>query len=96
MMPSASVVSAITDNRWSGDALIVSGTLTNTNAVPVRIANLSTAGFDKDQKMVVAGSDYTIIYNDLAPGETVNFKVALKDGAKQIRFVKVTPDVARQ
>ena len=96
MVPSASVVSAITGNRWNGDTLIVSGTLTNTNAVPVRVANLSTAGFDKDQKVVIAGSDYTIIHNDLTPGETVDFKAALKDGAKQIRFVKVTPNVAKQ
>jgi hypothetical protein len=93
---STSVVSVITSNQWSGDALIVLGTLKNTNAVPVRIENLSAAGLDKDQKRVIEGSDYTIVHNDLAAGETVNFQVSLKDGAKQIRFVKVTPEVAKQ
>jgi hypothetical protein len=96
MFPSTSVVSAITSNQWSGDALIVLGTLKNTNAVPVRIENLSSAGFDKDQKRVIESSDYTIVHNDLAAGETVNFQVSLKDGTKQIRFVKVTPEVAKQ
>ena len=33
------------------------------------------------------------MHNELAPGETVNFKVALKDDAKQVKFVKVTPYV---
>jgi hypothetical protein len=96
MIRSTSMVSAITSNRWSGDALIVSGTLQNTNAVPVRIENLSATGFDKNQKRVIEGSDYTIVHNDLAAGETVNFKVELKDGTKQIKFVKVTPEVAKQ
>ena len=95
-IPSTSMVSAITSNRWSGDALIVSGTLKNTNAVPVRIANLSATGFDKNQTMVIEGSDYTIVHNDLAAGETVNFQASLKDGTKQIRFVKVTSEVAKQ
>jgi hypothetical protein len=96
MIRPASMVSAITSNRWSGDALIVSGTLKNTNAVPVRIESLSATGFDKNQKRVIEGSDYTILHNDLASGETVNFKVAMKDGTKQIKFVKVTPEVAKQ
>jgi hypothetical protein len=96
MFPSTSVVSAITSNQWSGDALIVLGTLKNTNAVPVRIENLSAPGFDKNQKRVIEGSDYTIVHNDLAAGETVNFQVSLTDGTKQIRFVKVTPEVAKQ
>ena len=95
-IPSTSVTCAITNNSWSGGALIVSGTLTNTNAVPVTIAKISTTGFDKKRKPVIAGSDYTMVHNDLAPGETVNFKVALKDGTKKIRFVKVTPNVVRQ
>jgi hypothetical protein len=95
MLLSTSVVSAVTSNQWSGDALIVLGTLKNTNAVPVRIENLSAAGFDKDQKRVTEGSDYTIVHNDLAAGETVNFQVSLTDGTKQIRFVKLTPKVAK-
>lgn len=49
-----------------------------------------TIGFDQDQKVVVGGSDYTIVHNDLTPGETVNFKIALKDTAKQVKYVKVT------
>jgi hypothetical protein len=96
MIRSTSMVSAITSNRWSGDELIVSGTLKNTNAVPVRIENLSAAGFDKVQKRVIEGSDYTMVHNDLAAGETVRFEVKLKDGAKQIRFIKVTPEVTKQ
>jgi hypothetical protein len=96
MFASTSVVSAITSNQWSGDALIVLGTLKNTNAVPVRIENLSAAGFDKNRKRVVEGPDYTIAHHDLSAGETVNFQVSLKDGTKQIRFVKVTPEVAKQ
>jgi hypothetical protein len=96
MIHSTSMVSAITSNRWSGDELIVSGTLKNTNAVPVRIENLSATGFDKDQKRVIEGSDYTMVHNDLAAGETVRFEVKLKDGAKQIKFIKVTPEVTKQ
>jgi hypothetical protein len=95
-IPSTTVVYAITGNRWSGDALIVSGTLKNTNALPVLIENISATGFDKNQNTVIAGSDYTIVHNDLAPGETVNFKMALKDATRQIKFVKVSPDVAGQ
>jgi hypothetical protein len=93
-IPSKSVVCAITSNQWSSDALIVSGKLTNTTAMRVNIANLSTAGFDKDQKAVIEASDNTIDHHELAPGETVAFTVTLKDATKQVRFVKVTPDVA--
>jgi hypothetical protein len=96
MIRSSSTVSAITSNQWSGHSLIVSGTLKNTSAEPVRIKNLNAAGFDKNQKRVIESSDYTIVHNDLAAGETVNFKVSLKDRTKQIRFVKVTPEVAKQ
>jgi hypothetical protein len=96
MIRSTSMVSAITSNRWNGDELIVSGTLKNTNAVPVRIENLSATGFDKNQKRVIEGSDYTMVRNDLAAGETVRFEVKLKDGAKQIKFIKVAPEVTKQ
>jgi hypothetical protein len=96
MIRATSMVSAITGNRWSGDTLIVSGTLKNTNAVPVRIENLGVTGFDKNRNRVIEGSGYTIVHNDLAPGETVNFEMALKDATRQIKFVKVTPDVAGQ
>jgi hypothetical protein len=89
--PSTNVVSAITGNRWTSDTLIVSGTLTNTSTVVVLITGIDSKGFNQDQKMVVEGSAYTIVHNDLAPGQTVNFKVALKDGEKQVKFVKVTP-----
>jgi hypothetical protein len=90
-LPSTNVVSVITSNRWSGDVLIVSGTLTNTSTVVVLITGIDAKGFNQDQKMVIEGSDFTIVHNDLAPGQVVNFKVALKDGAKQVRFVKVLP-----
>jgi hypothetical protein len=89
--PTTNVVSAITDNRWTPDALIVSGTLTNTSTVAVLITGIDAKGFNQDQKMVIEGSDFTIVHNDLAPGEVVNFKVALKDDTKQVKFVKVLP-----
>lgn len=92
-LSSTNVVSAITGNRWAHDALIVSGTLTNTGAVAVQISNMDAIGFDEHQKWVTKGSDFTIVHNDLAPGEVVNFKVALEDKGKQIKFVKVTPHV---
>jgi hypothetical protein len=57
----------------------------------VLITGIDAKGFNQDQKMVIEGSDFTIVHNDLAPGETVKFKVALKDDAKQVRFVKVLP-----
>jgi hypothetical protein len=93
MLPPKSVVSVINSNRWTAAALIVAGTLTNTNAVPVRITKISATGFNRNKKAVIDGSDFTIVHNELAPGETVNFKVALKDDAKQVKFVKVTPYV---
>jgi hypothetical protein len=84
-------VSAITSNRWTGDAVIVSRTPTKTSTVAVRITGIDARGFNQNQEMVVGGSDFTIVHNDLAPGEVVNFKVALKDAAKQVKFVKVMP-----
>lgn len=90
-LPVTNVVSAITENRWTADALIVSGTLTNTSTVAVQITGIDAKGFDQHQKIVIGGSDFTIVHNDLAPGEVVNFKVALKDGTKQVKFVKVLP-----
>jgi hypothetical protein len=95
MLPPKSVVSSIKSNRWTATALIVAGTLTNTNAVPVKITKISATGFNKNRKAVIDGSDFTITHNELAPGETVNFKVALKDDAKQVKFVKLTPYVVR-
>jgi hypothetical protein len=85
------VVSVITGNRWTSDSLIVSGTLTNTSTVAVKITGIDANGFSQDKKVIVRGSDYTIVHNDLAPGEAVNFKIALKDNTKQVKFVKVAP-----
>jgi hypothetical protein len=102
---STKVLVKITSNRWktvtpayngdTGTDLIVSGTLTNTNAVAVRVTNMSAAGFDTSNRLVVDGqsSSYTIFKNSLAPGESVNFKEELPDGAKTLRFVKVSPSV---
>ena len=53
-----------------------------------------TNGFDEKQAVVSNGSDYTIGHADLAPGEVVNFKVALHDPEKLVKFVKITPCVA--
>jgi hypothetical protein len=88
-LPPTNVISAITGNRWTPDALIVSGTLTNTSTVAVEITGIDAKGFNQDQKMVIGSSDFTIVHNNLAPGEVVNFKVALKDNAKLVKFVKV-------
>ena len=55
------------------------------------VTGIDAKGFNQDQKLVIEGSAFTIVHNDLAPGEAVNFKVALKDDTKQIRFVKVLP-----
>ena len=90
-LAATNVVSAITKNRWTADSLIVTGTLTNASTVAVLITGIDASGFDQDQKMVSRGSDFTIFRNDLAPGEVVNFKVALKDTAKQVKFVRVMP-----
>ena len=90
-LPPTNVISAITGNRWTPDALIVSGTLTNTSTVAVQITGMDAIAFDEHQKMVTRSSDFTIVHNDLAPGEVVNFKVSLKDGTKQVKFVKVLP-----
>jgi len=89
--PLTNVVSAITKNRWTTDSLIVSGTLTNTSTVSVQITAIDAKGFDQNHKMVTRGSDFTIVSKDMAPGEVVNFKVALKDDSRQVRFVKVVP-----
>jgi hypothetical protein len=89
--PVTNVVSAITKNRWTADSLIVSGTLTNSSAIAVQITGMDARGFDEHQEMITGGSDYTITNNELAPGETVNFKVALKDDAKKVKFVRVLP-----
>jgi hypothetical protein len=85
------VVSAITGNRWTSEALVVSGTLTNRSTVEVQITGIDAKGFNQDQEMITSGSDFTIVHNDLLPGEVVNFKVALKDDTKLVRFVKVLP-----
>jgi hypothetical protein len=85
------VISAITGDRWTSESLIVSGTLTNSSAVAVQITGIDAIGFNKDQKIVTRGSDFTIFNSDMAPGEVVNFKVELKDDAKQVKFVQVFP-----
>ncbi len=54
-VPSTNVVSAITGNRWTSDALIVSGTLTNTSTVAVLITGIDAKGFNQHQKVVVGG-----------------------------------------
>ncbi len=90
-IPSTNVISAITGNRWTSDALIVSGTLTNTSMVEVLITGIGAKGFNQDQKMVIEGSAFTVVHNDLAPGQVVKFKIALKDDTKQVKFVKVLP-----
>jgi hypothetical protein len=45
----------------------------------------------KNGWLTLIHSSFTIVHNDLAPGEVVNFKVALKDDAKKVKFVQVLP-----
>jgi hypothetical protein len=67
----------ITGNCWASDALIVSGTLSNSNGWPVEFV-----GFDKDQKVVTRNDYYTT-----QPDGT--FQAKLSDPKKEIKFVKV-------
>jgi hypothetical protein len=65
------------------------------STVAIQITGIDASGFDDHQKMVTRGSDYSIIHDDLAPGEVVNFKVALKDDGKHVRSLKVDPSWTR-
>jgi hypothetical protein len=50
--PANTLVVAFTRNRWTTDKLLIAtGTLTNTNAVPVRITRIVATGFDKQQNV---------------------------------------------
>jgi hypothetical protein len=87
-----------TNNRWTAEkVLIATGTLTNNNAVPVTVTRIIATGFDKQQNVVAGGSgfpqesSYTIGNDEIAAGATVNFKVALSDAKKVIRFVRAIP-----
>jgi hypothetical protein len=96
----------ITSNRWESyntndsgrstksNELFVAGTLTNTSTVPVTVTKMSASGFSKDRILVGYGSDYTIGSAEIAPSETVKFKMLLVDAQKTIRFVVVTPYIA--
>jgi hypothetical protein len=76
------VVSAITSNKWSGEFLVVSGTLTNASAVAVAIKAIDSQGFDANQKIVAGGSDFTSFRKDLSPGEVVKFQDLAKGHGK--------------
>jgi hypothetical protein len=99
--PATKLVVQIVNNRWTADrVLIVKGTLTNTNAMPVTVTKIIATGFDKQRK-VVAGdpgfseeAGYTIGEAEIAAGATVNFEVPLRDVNEAIRFVKTTPFLA--
>lgn len=99
--PATKLLVQLTDNHWTADrVLIVTGTLTNTNAVPVTITKIMATGFDKQRK-VVAGdpgpsqeASYTIRDAEIGAGGAVDFEVDLSDAKKVIRFVKTTPYVA--
>jgi len=96
--PATKLVVAFTGNRWTTDQrLIATGTLTNTNPMPVTITRITASGFDKQQKVVAGGPgapgevNYTIGDAEIPAGATAIFKVALSDPKKVIRFVKATP-----
>ena len=99
--PATKLVVTFTENRWSADkVLIATGTLTNTNAMPVTVTRIIATGFDKQQNVVAGGpgppqeASYTIGDAEIDAGATVVFKVALSDPKKAIRFVKATPLIA--
>jgi hypothetical protein len=96
--PATKLVVAFTGNRWTTDKLLIAtGTLTNTNPMPVMITDITATGFDKHQELVAGGPgaleevDYTIGDAEIGPGATAIFKVAFRDPKKAIRFVKATP-----
>jgi hypothetical protein len=97
--PATKLVVAFTGNRWTTDKLLIAtGTLTNTNPMPVTtVTRINATGFDKQQNVVAGGpgaaeeADYTIGNAEIGPGATAIFKVALSDPKKAIRFVKATP-----
>jgi hypothetical protein len=52
-VPATNVAVKITSNRWTSDkALIATGTLTNTNTVPVTVTKIVANGFDENQDLV--------------------------------------------
>jgi len=88
-VPAASMAVKITSNRWTPDkALIATGTLTNTSAVPVTVTKMVATGFDGNQNLVAVAhglpgdGSFTIANAEIAPGATVIFKVALSDEKK--------------
>jgi hypothetical protein len=99
--PATKLVVQLTNNHWTADrVLIVTGTLTNTNAVPVKVTKIIATGFDQQRNAVADGSgssqeaSYTIGNAEIAAGAAAVFEVALSDAKKVIRFVKTTPYVA--
>ncbi len=90
-----------TNNRWTAEkVLIATGTLTNTNTVPVTVTRIIATGFDKQQNVVAGGAgfpqeaSYSIGDTEINAGATVIFKVALSDPKKAIRFVRARPLIA--
>jgi hypothetical protein len=90
--PATKLVVAFTGNRWTTDKLLIAtGTLTNTNPMPVTITRIIATGFDKQQNVVAGGpgapekADYTIGNAEIDAGATTIFKVALSDPKKDRR-----------
>jgi hypothetical protein len=95
--PATKLAVTFTGNRWTTDKLLIAtGTLTNTNPMPVTVTRIIATGFDKQQNVVAGGPgaleepDYTIGDAEIGPGATTVFKVAFRDPKKTIRFVKAT------
>jgi hypothetical protein len=90
--PATKLVVAFTSNRWTADKLLIAtGTLTNTNPMPVTVTRIIATGFDKQQNVVADEADYTIGNAEIDAGATAIFIVALSDPKKAIRFVKAMP-----
>jgi hypothetical protein len=99
--PATKLVVHLTDNHWTADrVLIVTGTLTNTNQVPVTVTKIMATGFDKQRNVIAVDpaspqeANYAIEDAEIAAGAAVDFEVDLNDAKKAIRFVKTTPYVA--
>jgi hypothetical protein len=50
--------SPITKKHWTADALAVSGTLTNSSAIAVKITGIDTIGFDVRQNKCIAPKNH--------------------------------------
>jgi hypothetical protein len=85
---STSVASKITSNEWKIDALVVHGTLTNTNSSSVRLTTPALVGYDANQQEVNAGR-IILVNPELKAGQTESFTAEISDPRRAIKFTKL-------